>query len=312
MATQRLTHVQREESVLTDLETNFPKFAGREASWTGVAEGKDPPDFLSHGSRPIGLELVEWLDGDQMTAAKTRESLRNQIIHLLGNNWENEHRPQNFRFVFIEAKNERTASSDAYDLRREFFACAAAVDATWLTNTERLGGSYYQTEFLGYPRLEKYFVSIRYLDGEPLASQWFYVRGDHGAIDRAQPVETLRQALEAKLANYLNPEKQTLLRAHGLSELCLLVHGGFNAFAYNTPWGLSSLEHIARLGATFYATHAQRHIFSRVWFFNSLDTEDELSQAMGFPPGYGRVRWLAQLWPEFRVYPGSSTSCRQA
>jgi hypothetical protein len=37
----------------------------------------------------------------------------------------------------------------------------------------------------------------------------------------------------------------------------------------------------------------------------SLDSADEINQMLGYPAGYGRVRWLAQLWPEFKVYPGS-------
>jgi hypothetical protein len=132
------------------------------------------------------------------------------------------------------------------------------------------------------------------------------VEGDGGAYDPAQTVESLRSELNAKLLNYLKPEKQTHLSSHKIDELCLLVHGGFNAFAYNTPSGTFSVEDIARLGSSFYTAHPHRNIFNRVWFFNSLDTEDQLNQLMGFPPGYGRVRWLAQLWPELKVHPDSS------
>src|SRR5258708_3578035 len=32
---------------------------------------------------------------------------------------------------------------------------------------------------------------------------------------------------------------------------------------------------------------------------------DDLNQLIGFAPGEGLVRWLAQLWPDFRIYPGS-------
>jgi hypothetical protein len=46
--------------------------------------------------------------------------------------------------------------------------------------------------------------------------------------------------------------------------------------------------------------------FGRVWFFDSLDTADEVNQAIGFPAGYGRVRWLARLWPDFEVYSNST------
>jgi hypothetical protein len=77
MATQRLTHDQRELEVLTDLEKHFPEFADYPLSWSKVPDGQDPPDFLArapHGM--IGLELIEWLDGKQMGPAKGRESQR--------------------------------------------------------------------------------------------------------------------------------------------------------------------------------------------------------------------------------------------
>jgi hypothetical protein len=40
--------------------------------------------------------------------------------------------------------------------------------------------------------------------------------------------------------------------------------------------------------------------------FNSLDSADHINQLIGYPSGYGRVRWLAELWPDFRVYAGST------
>jgi hypothetical protein len=95
------------------------------------------------------------------------------------------------------------------------------------------------------------------------------------------------------------------LKAQGLVELFLLVHGGFNAFAYATPSNPRSLPHIAQDGANFYAQHLHRRIFDRVWFFESLNSADEINQLFGHPPGHGRVSWLAQLWPEFKIYAGS-------
>jgi hypothetical protein len=253
----------------------------------------------------IGLELVEWLDGDQMSQAKRSESIRDQIVRLLGRDWESEYRPQNFRAAFIEDRTERIVSADAERLRTEFFACAANVDRAWFTNEERFGGSYYQNEFPGYPLLDKYFAGIRYLGGETHGLRWMDVSGDGGAFDPARTVTALKNALDAKMENFLQPEKQQHLATHRLDELCLLVHGGFNAFAYNTPSGPLSLHDIAKLGSAFCAAHAHRELFSRVWFFDSLDTADDLNPAIGFPAGYGRVRWLAQLWPESRVYPAA-------
>ncbi len=73
MATARLTHDQREQQVLADLQTSFPNFGPDLCHWTEVPDGADPPDFLGSGQAgKIGLELIEWLDGSQMGPAKSR------------------------------------------------------------------------------------------------------------------------------------------------------------------------------------------------------------------------------------------------
>jgi len=306
VATPRLTHLQREQAVVNDLEAHFPKFAGQHVSWNPVPEGTDPPDFIGAGtSARVGLELVEWLDGNQMSQAKRREAIRDQILSLLRRDWESQYRPQNFRGAFLETRQQRVSTVDAEGFRSEFFACAADVDRAWPSNDGRFGNSYYQNDFPSYPLLGKYLVGIRYMGGEPHGFRWMDVSGDGGAFDPAQTVATLKNALDAKIGNYIQPEKQQHLTTHRLDELCLLVHGGFNAFAYNTPSGPLSLVEIAKLGSAFYGAHPQRAIFNRVWFFDSLDSADDVNQVIGLAQGYGSLRWLAQLWPEFEVYPTS-------
>jgi hypothetical protein len=308
----KLTHGQREQLVLTDLSASFPDFTGIPLSWTKVSDGRDPPDFLSVGQNgSIGLELIEWLDGGQMGPAKTRETKRKEALRILRTNWKAEYAPQNFRGAFIQAGEKKIAAADEAGLRKEFFDCAAAVDRTWLTNPERSGIALELNDFSGYPLMQTYFAGIRYIGGDPHGFCWIDVEGDGRAYDPGVTVETLKQALERKLSDYATPEKQAHLRAHALSDLYLLVHGGFNAFAYNSPSGPMSLENIAQRGAAFYAAHPQRQIFSRVWFFDSLDSADDLNQLIGYPPGYGRVRWLAQLWPSFSVYPGSDMDTKR-
>jgi hypothetical protein len=303
MATRQVTHFQRERAVLTDLENSFPDFTGRARSWAEVPNGQDPPDFISRDDpeTTIGLELVEWLDGEQMGPAKTRESHRDQVHRVLTYDWENEYQPRNFRGAFPSLLGApKVARADELQLRHEFFAFAAEVDRAWATDSYCWGNSSYQTEFPGYPLLGKYFNAINYVGGEPHGSCWIGQDGDGGPFDPFIPVETLKKALDNKLNDYSTPEKRGHLKSHGLTELDLLVHGGFNMFAYNTPAGHMSLEEIARRGATYYAAHAHRHIFNCIWFFNLLDTAYEM---LGLPPGERSVRWLAQLWPEFRLFP---------
>ncbi len=311
MATSHVTHDQREQIILTDLEASFPHFTGQSLSWTKVPDGQDPPDFLSCGrSGPIGLELIEWLDGGQMGPAKGREAQRNQILRILRDNWENEYKPQNFRGAFFDVGGgQKVAQSDEAALRQEFLACSADVERTWFTNPERTpNNAYYHTDFSNYPVMGKYLQAIRYIGGDSQGLCWIHEQGDGSAFDPSVTIATMEQALDKKLTLFSTPATETKLNAHGLTELYLLVHGGFNAFAYNTPSGPLFLEDIAQRGAAFYAAHAQRQIFNRVWFFDSLDSADDINQLIGYPAGYGRVRWLAQLWPDFRIYPGSSAA----
>jgi hypothetical protein len=312
MATPRITHGQQERSVLTDLETSFPNFMRRALLWDEVPAGQDPPDFISpNPDAKIGLELTEWLDGDQMRPAKARESQRKEIHRVLTHNWEQEYQPKNFRGAFPSLiGSERISRTDELPLRQEFYACAAEVDHTWADNIDHRGNSHDRTEFASYPLLKKYFSAIHYIGGERHGSNWVDAEGDGGTFDLNGPAETLEQSLDSKLSDYSTPGRQAHLKAHDLSELNLLVHGDSKIYQYNTPARHLNLEEIARRGADYYTVHVQRHVFNRVWFFHSLDTADELNQSLGSGPGEGRVRWLAQLWPEFRVFPGSLSASR--
>jgi len=307
MGTVRFSHSQREQEVLSDLEAHFPDFAGRSLSWSKVADGQDPPDFIGrspHGL--IGLELIEWLDGGQMGPAMRREWKRSVIRHVLGEEWQAHYQPQKINLaVLMPNWALRIAGPDEARLRQEFFACVEVVDKTWLTNSERVGSGYYQTDLSAYPVLAKYFHAIRYIEGFSHGFCWIDVEEDGGAYDPTATVLTLEQALDKKLALYSTTEKQAHLSARELAELDLIVHGGFNVYRYNAPSGSLSLEDIAKRGADFYAAHPQRQLFNRVWFFHSLDSADEANELFGLPAGYGRVRWLAQIWPSFAAYPRS-------
>jgi hypothetical protein len=303
MAQIRQSHDERERLIFTDLEEHFPDFAGGALSWAKVPDGQDPPDFVGNGPNgPTGLELVEWLDGEQMTAAKGRESQRDQVHRVLASNWKDEYQPKNFRGVFLAIGNERISKKDEAPLRKQFFAFVAEVDSTWLTNPDRTGNSYAPMEFgSDYPLIAKYF-SVRFIGGTPHGLCWIHEEGDGGAYDPMETVEALNMALNKKLTDYSTPRQQERLKAHRLNELALLVHHGFNAFAYNTPAGPLTLEEIVRQSATFYAGHADGKVFDRVWVFDSLDSATELNELIGFQPDAGRSRWLAEIWPNFRVY----------
>ena len=143
------THCDRELATLTDLEISFPDFTGKGLSW--VHNPDDPPDFIAQGtSGPIGLELREWLDGQQMSASRHREDQRDHLMKFLGDGWEQEYRPTNIALASIEPRwGVKVATADELPLRQEFYKCAAHVDQGWLTNPERFERSYHQAEFAG-------------------------------------------------------------------------------------------------------------------------------------------------------------------
>jgi hypothetical protein len=296
----RQTHDEREQLIMSDLLKHFPDFAGP-LDWSKMPDGQDPPDFRSGGT---GLELVEWLDGEQMKTAKARESQADQLHRILATNWQSEYRPKHFRGAFLTPGEKRVPAIEEAVFRNDFFALAAEVDRTWRTNPERTGDwyNYDPREFPNYPIVAKY-SSVRFIGGESNGLPWIHLSGDGGAYSPITAIDALAGALHEKLSSYSKPERQEHLRAQNLSELNLLVHGGFNAFAYNTPAAPLSLEQVAHRAADFYAQHPQRDIFGRVWFFNSLDPADELNKLIGFTSGAGRERRLWQLWPELRRYP---------
>jgi len=112
---------------------------------------------------------------------------------------------------------------------------------------------YYHADFSSYPTLAKYFNGIRYIGGEQQGLCWIDVEEDGGGFDPSIAIQALEQALDKKLTLYSTPEKQVQLQALGLAELSLLVHGGINAYRYNTPGHPLTPEQIASRGAEFYA-----------------------------------------------------------
>jgi hypothetical protein len=299
------SHLNREQTILSDVELSFPSFTGKSLAW--VHNPQDPPDFIAQDpAGTFGLEFRERLDGQQMGEAQGRDRQRRRLIDLIRTGWEQEYQPNNIALASIEPRwGFRIAPSDESRLRQEFYDCAKNADQTWFTNPECIAHGYYQTEFIGYPLMETNFQAIRYTSpasGPPHGAFWVQVEEDGGAFDPNIPIQTLERALEDKLIKFSRPEWQARLSKHNLSEHYLLIHGGWNAYKSNTPHHPMTLEQIALRGAEFYAAHQQRSLFNGVWFFDSLDSAHDINALFGLPAGSGRVRWLAQLWPTVRVY----------
>jgi len=236
-----------------------------------------------------------------MSAAQHREDQREHLMKVIG--WEQEYQPTNIVLASIEPRwGLKIAAADEAALRQEFYKCATQVDQTWFTNPQRFGRAYYRTEFVSFPLMATYLGAIRYIDGSPHGLNWIQVEPDGGAYDPMVSVQRLEDALQDKLAKFAKPDRQAKLAKHKIVENYLLIHGGWNSYVSNSPHHPLTLDEIAKRGAEFYATHPQRNLFNRVWFYDSLDSADDVNALFGLPAGTGRVRWLAQLWPTLRVY----------
>jgi hypothetical protein len=77
--------------VMQELQASFPGFAGV-PTWTTVAD--DPPDLVGVSQDgQVGLELVEWLDGEQMGSAQARKTYREKLWELIAGGWNTAYQP---------------------------------------------------------------------------------------------------------------------------------------------------------------------------------------------------------------------------
>jgi hypothetical protein len=304
MANQRLTHAQREGAVMQELQSAFPGFAGV-STWAPVPD--DPPDFTGISSEGVvGLELVEWLNGVQMGAAQVRKSYREKLRNLLGAAWASAYQPANLSSAVIcPFWDTEVTRADEGGLRVEFWNFIEEIDRTWQANPERVDDNLL-ADHSSWPLLSKYVEAIRLRSGEQswktYGFSWIDIEEDGGAFEPSDVILTLEHAIMKKIDLYSNSRSEARLKSKHLDRLELLVHGGFNLYAYNTPRRRLTISEIAAAGAAFYTglPAAQRR-FNRIWIFNSLNPAEDWNELMGLRRDIGRLRWLAELWPDFGI-----------
>jgi hypothetical protein len=286
----------REEIILEDLNQHFPEVFHPLTPWKLLSRGEDPPDAIgiSVGGKHVGLELTEWLHGDQMTRAKGREAMRKDLARIL--DWKNHPKPQNFQIAIVGPRwGTRVKQSDAVSLCREFHAAIYWADNNWESESRWPPVILMGPDLQTYPVLNKYVACIQFLPGKAgdltqYGISWIDFQLDGGAYDPNVASQALIESISDKAAYYETAERVAHLERQELDELLLLVHGGFNQAAYNTPFHApwKSLTDVAREAAFYCAANSTP--FNQVWLFHSL----------------GNQRSLAQLSPEFHFHPSSS------
>jgi hypothetical protein len=110
-----------------------PEFSGEGLEvWAQPEDEKDFPDIKgkSVSGRRIGIEIGEWLNEDEMSAAKRKERTEAEILEVLGDQGVNP--TQHIRYVWLHPKAKgRIARAEAPAFREQFFELTMECDARW-------------------------------------------------------------------------------------------------------------------------------------------------------------------------------------
>jgi hypothetical protein len=208
-----------------------PHFAGEPlAEWHQPDDEREFPDIkaVSVSGRKVGVEIGEWLNEQEIQAAKQKERLEGGFLNAVGDQGLNP--TQHIRYIWLRPKS-RVPQADGQAFREQLLACILECDRRWPNERYwRAGHQLAGDELAPYPLLAKYLNAIKLWpakNGEKWERNWitFPMRG--GFFDRETMLKPLRQLVTEKIGHYSS--KRT-----GFDDLSLLVIYNLAAI-YNSP-----------------------------------------------------------------------------
>jgi len=203
-----------------------PMFAGRAVEW---AEGPDPPDILCTDSerRQLGVELVAWLDQQQIAAYRRQDHLENSYLNAIRS--EDRKPPEHFGWAVLCLREQRPlARNDAEKFVHELYELIGEIDANWQEDEPVLRVA----EFPRHPALHRYLDAVEiHRPGNHLeieGVQWICFEARGGAYTPESMIGALRDRIDDKVRLYP--------RGFGYNEAYLLLHYDDRAYVYNTPF----------------------------------------------------------------------------
>src|SRR5436190_2150220 len=116
---------QHERALFAAFVGLAPEFAGEPLdAWQQPEDESDFPDIIARSitGRKIGVELGEWLNEDEMQAAKQKERLEEAFLEAIGEQASNP--TQLIRFVWLHPKAKaRIAPAERAGFRDQLFSC---------------------------------------------------------------------------------------------------------------------------------------------------------------------------------------------
>ncbi len=223
---------EHERALFTAFLDLAPEFAGERLDvWQQPEDESDFPDIIARSitGRKIGVELGEWINEDEMQAAKQKERREEAFLEAIGEQGPNP--TQHIRFVWLHPKaNARIAPAARAAFRDQLFTCIFECDQRW--PNERFwkrGHQLLGDELAAYPLLAKYLNAIKLwpADGEKWQHNWiaFPLRVD--TFDGETMWKPLREIVAQKIGHYA-------ASSMGFDHLSLIVIYN-QAWIYNSP-----------------------------------------------------------------------------
>jgi hypothetical protein len=235
--------------------------------------GPDPPDVLATtaSGRKVGVELTKWVEHNQLTSGKSRESFEKSYLKIIAS--ETESRLEKIGMVWLSPKGRRVRPQDATQFRGEVF--------TFLNQQNGLGEPEWEhpqgaptDEFDGFPTLKKYMYSFWIFPRSRFAAHyegwdWVTFRPNGGAYTTDWMVQAAIDRIFAKIEDY---EDRYLHNLHGLRELDLLCHYDDEALLYNTPISRVGFGYADVARQVSSALEKDHGVFDRIFLYHPWET----------------------------------------
>ncbi|MGB8886506.1 MAG: hypothetical protein WCC87_07260 [Candidatus Korobacteraceae bacterium] len=226
-------------------------FAGEDI--VNSSDGPDPPDVVcvSASGRNIGVELTKWVEHDQVTKARGRESLENSYLRICES--EKQIRPEHIGIAFLHDKSLKMKPADAAHFRAQLFDFLARENAKpepSLDPLRPIPDGYWNTlrswenpqgarvsDFSGFPILEKYLKNVWILPRDrhrhiPPDMPWVVFESPGGPYTPDWMVQAAVDRILSKVAKY---QSENLRAKHSLAECDLICFYCDEALLHNTP-----------------------------------------------------------------------------
>jgi hypothetical protein len=247
-----------------------PEFAGD--SIGSAVDGPDPPDVLcvTISGKKIGVELTKWVEHEQHTSGKARESFEESYLHIIES--ANHARPSRIGWVWLHPKARRVKPRDLDQFRAELYDFLARENGLTDPEWEHPQGAAVQ-DFAGFPVLDRYLDSLwifprRRLKSLLVGYNWITFESVGGAYTPPRMVQAAVDRILAKTREY---EDRNLRVLHALDELHLICHHGDPTVLYSTPPDAPALDFAAIAARVSHTLVKDHNVFDRIFLFNPYE-----------------------------------------